>query len=78
MKQRLIRLLKVIGCIIGIIYFPYLLGKMYNALIYSKLGVYYTTQNNTDNWICGVFTTGALLIIVFILYRIYDYVVNDV
>lgn len=75
MNPILKRLLNVMGCIVAIIYLPYLFGKMYNALIYSKLGPEYATRNGPENWICGTFTTLIIVMLVYGIWRVYCYIV---
>lgn len=66
--------LKILGCALDIIYLPYLFGKIYNAMIYSKLGSYYATHGILKNWIWGFVTTGIVLLVTLGIPRIFHYI----
>ena len=74
MNPILRRVIKVLAIIIASIYLPYLFGKMYNAIIYSKLGSYYATHTILENWVCGLVTTTTILFTTLGILRIFRYI----
>jgi hypothetical protein len=68
------RLFILLFCIAGGLYLPYLFGKMYSALIYSKIEKYYIPGNILEIWVCGLITTLGFLSIIWLFYLAYLYV----